>query len=460
MSDAPQFSQWLDDVLAAYYRWHPVNATFIGVHEHDDRLPDLSERGLADIATQARSLIRRMETLPHEALNDTETIDRRLALGMLEIEEWEQSGDHMWRGNPSLAVGEAVFGVISLFLRDFAPLEQRVESAIARLDAMPRMLDQARSTIRSAPLAWSQRATNECDGGLALLNVGIDQLMEEKGIDDPRLRGSADRAAAALADFRAYLRDEVRARPSEMLACGEEALDLLIRRGHQLDRTAEQIEEQAWEMLRETESRLTRMAEEHGDGDWRTSLGRLAHEHPTADNYEQRYSEVWQAARQAALDADLLTWPDYPIRYVPRPIWTRQAAPHLYFLFYRAPSAFDSVPVVDYLIAPLDRDASPEEQERFLRANNESVIKQNHVVHHGGIGHQVQNWHAYRARIAHRAHRGGRQRLAHRHALRRHHGRGLGLLRQRAHGRNGSLLTAGTPVAGAHATAHGCARHR
>jgi uncharacterized protein (DUF885 family) len=28
---------------------------------------------------------------------------------------------------------------------------------------------------------------------------------------------------------------------------------------------------------------------------------------------------------------------------------------------------------------------------------NDSVIKLNHVVHHGGIGHHVQNWHAFRA---------------------------------------------------------------
>ena len=39
----------------------------------------------------------------------------------------------------------------------------------------------------------------------------------------------------------------------------------------------------------------------------------------------------------------------------------------------------------------------PEEQERRLRATNDSVIKLNHVVHHGGIGHHVQNWYAFQA---------------------------------------------------------------
>ncbi len=394
---APAFTSWLDDVLAAYYRNHPVNATFIGMHEHDHLLPDLSQQGIADVAAQSRSFLQQLNALPDEPLTAAQDIDRRLAAGMLAIEEWEHRDDHMWRGNPSLAVGEAVFGVMSLFLRDFAPLVERVEAAIARLEALPALLTQAGDTIRSAPLAWTQRAERECDGMLALVNNGIDLLMAEKGIHDRRLRDAANDAAASVVAYRAYLRDDLPTRPSNTASCGEAALDLLIRQGHQLDLAADRIEAQAWETFRETELRLTRLAEEAGAADWREALGRLADDHPTARQYEQRYSLVWDEARQAAIRHDLLTWPNYPIRYIPRPGWTRQAAPHLYFLFYRAPSAFDAAPIVDYLIAPLDTEASAEEQQRFLRANNESVIKLNHVVHHGGIGHHVQNWHAYRA---------------------------------------------------------------
>jgi uncharacterized protein (DUF885 family) len=36
-------------------------------------------------------------------------------------------------------------------------------------------------------------------------------------------------------------------------------------------------------------------------------------------------------------------------------------------------------------------------QQDLLRSNNDSVIKLNHVVHHGGIGHHIQNWHAFRS---------------------------------------------------------------
>ncbi len=397
MTQAPVFTRWLDDALASYYRWHPVNATFIGVHRHDHALPDLSEQGLATVASEARSLLRRLETLPQEPLSPAEQMDRRLAAGMLSIEEWEQTGEQMWRGNPSLAIGEAVFGVMSLFLREYAPLADRVEAAVERLNAMPTMLEQARATIQTAPSAWTERAIRECDGTLAFLGEGIDLLVAECGIDNPALRAAAGRAIDSVTRFWAFLNDDLQARPRKPVGCGGEALELLVRNGHQIDHDLTRIEAFAWGTLRETEERLTELASEIGVPSWREGLAGLADTHPSADSYEQRYTDIWETARRVAIEQDLLTWPEYPIRYVPRYPWTRSAAPYLYFLFYRAPAAFDRVPIVDYLIAPLDRAATPEEQKRFLRANNDSVIKQNHVVHHGGIGHHVQNWHAYRA---------------------------------------------------------------
>ncbi|MGH7460191.1 MAG: DUF885 family protein, partial [Longimicrobiales bacterium] len=50
--------------------------------------------------------------------------------------------------------------------------------------------------------------------------------------------------------------------------------------------------------------------------------------------------------------------------------------------------------VHDYLVTPVEPELGPEECQRRLHAWNHSVIKLNHVVHHGALGHHVQNWHA------------------------------------------------------------------
>jgi hypothetical protein len=122
---------------------------------------------------------------------------------------------------------------------------------------------------------------------------------------------------------------------------------------------------------------------------------RLATAHPATGDYLGAFQRKWDDCRARAVDADLVTWPEYPIRYVPIPIHTRDAAPFLYYLFYRSPAPFDRLPIHDYVVTPIEREMPADEQQRRLRAANTSVIKLNHVVHHGAIGHHVQNYYAY-----------------------------------------------------------------
>ncbi|HEX5505273.1 MAG TPA: DUF885 domain-containing protein [Thermomicrobiales bacterium] len=394
---APAFAAWLDDFFAAHYRRRPVDATFIGVHEYDDRLPDFSEAGAGDTLAELLDLERRLAALPPEPLAPAEALDRRLAAGCLAIGRWECDAPHGHRGNPCVYTGEAIFGVIALFLRPFAPLAERVEAAIARLGAIPALLAQGERTVRAAPPAWTARAVDECDGALAFLRGGVDILCRDEGLADPRLRAAADVAAAVFADFRHYLETDPRARPVANYACGADALDLLLRRGHFLDRDAATIAAYAREQFAAARADLAAHARDFGARTWPEALALLADHHPPAEGYEARFGELWDAARAAAEEHNLLTWPDAPLRYVPQPAWAREAAPHLYFLPYRSPAPFDRLPVTDYLVPPLEPDLPPAERERRLRAVNDSVIKLNHVVHHGGIGHHVQNWHARRA---------------------------------------------------------------
>ncbi|HET7038035.1 MAG TPA: DUF885 family protein [Thermomicrobiaceae bacterium] len=393
-TEAPALTAWLDDFFAAYYRQRPVNATFIGVHDHDQRLPDYSEHGLGDLRAATETLLARLEALPPEPLSETEALDRRLAEGFLRIQRWEVDSAHFRHGNPSLYVSEAVFGVLSLFLRPFAPLAQRVESAVARLAAIPALLAQGREQLRAAPAAWTERALDECVGALAFLRQGIDLLLAEEGIADARLRRAADEAAAAVEAFQHHLRTEPRLQQPDGFAAGAAALDLLLTQGHVLEHDATAIEAYAVEQLAKSEATLREGAAALGARDWHAALAQLEDSHPSAAEYLPRFAEIWQAARTHALRHELVSWPDYPLRYVPRPVWTRAAAPHLYFLFYRAPAPFDRIPLVDYLVAPLD-GLNPAQQEQLLRVTNDGVITLNHVIHHGGLGHHVQNWFAY-----------------------------------------------------------------
>jgi uncharacterized protein (DUF885 family) len=391
------FNAWLDDFFSAYYRRRPVNATFIGVHPYDHTLPDYSPTGVDETLAEMQGLLNRLHSLPDEPLSPAERIDRRLAEGFLQIQLWEFQSEHFQRANPSTYTGEAIFGLIALFLSDFAPLAERLEAAIERMQAIPAFLRQAQANLQAAPQAWSERAIRECRGALAFLDEGIERLAQAHAIQDPAFRRAAAQAAAAFGRFQAFLESGQQARPTQAYACGEQAFDLLLRQGHFVESSAQDIAAYAEEELRLAQAYLQSHAADFGAASPEEALGGLADLHPSLPEYPQRYGDLWQACRQTSQEQDLLTWPDFPIRYMPQPAWARKAAPFLYFLFYRAPAAFNRPAVHNYLYTPIEAGLPPSEQESLLRLNNDSVIKMNHVIHHGGIGHHVQNWHAYHA---------------------------------------------------------------
>lgn len=397
MTNAPAFQSWLDEFLAAYYRRFPVNATFLGIHSFDSRLPDYSVNGSGDALAEVNALLQRLRALPDEPLDEAEVLDRRLSQGFLEIRRWELQSGHFQSGNPCVYTGEAAFGIISLLRRPFAPAGQRLESASQRMEAVPGLLAQGQANVRSSPLWWTERAIEECTGALALFRTGIHEFAREHGIAEARVHQAALNAAAAVAEFRQFLETDLRGDSTDAYACGGEAFELLMRCGHFLNIGAADIEAYAAEQFAECEAFLESHAKDFGARTRQEALAQLTLLHPSVEGYYARYAELWNACRSAVAQHRLLSWPEYPIRYVPRPAWAREAAPHLYFLFYHSPAPFDRLPEHEYLVTPIDSTMPPETQEQLLRATNDSVIKLNHVVHHGAIGHHIQNWHAFRA---------------------------------------------------------------
>ncbi|GMV09176.1 MAG: hypothetical protein AMXMBFR55_09100 [Gemmatimonadota bacterium] len=399
-----------DAALAAfldhYYAARPVNATFTGMHAHDHRLPDWSAAGVERLASDMRALrgtIARVATRPLDdciASRDWQGIDLALADSFLHVQLAELEGRHFQRGNPSLVIGEAVFSIVSLMIRAFAPPDQRARMVRERLSRMPRFLASALAVVAESavPGAWVEKALRECDGARALLGAGLDRWRGTSGIaDDLRaaLRREGDAALGAVEAFAA----ELAALPREAAPappCGGELLALLVARGHWCDRSLDDLRREARESFEAERARLDAMAHAVDPEGLAGVLERLAGAHPAPNAYLRAFQESWEACRALSNARALVTWPDAPIRYVPIPEATREAAPSLYYLYYRSPAPLEWPAVHDYVVPPID-SLEGDALERHLRAWNDSVIKLNHVVHHGALGHHVQNWYAARA---------------------------------------------------------------
>jgi Bacterial protein of unknown function (DUF885) len=360
------FADWLERFLVAYYRHRPVNATFIGVHDYDDVLPDFSPRSLAEARAETDLLL---HSLPDERPGPIEALDAQLARGFLRIEQWESTSNHFLNGNPTLFTGEAVFGVLGVLL-GHGPLDERLNNATARLAAVPRLLEQGQALVWRAPPAWIDRARRECSGARALLDRGMAGFLADNGTARARLLEAAEAASQAFARFDAFLVSLPR---MEEYAAGAEVLDLLLDAGHALDMSADALERLGLERMAEAEQTLAGLPADE------------AHDGPSREQYLARFGVLWTEAGTVARAHDLLTVPDWPVHYVEQPGWVRESAPSFYFLPYRSPAPLDPPSDVEYFVPPYAPDVS------------DSVIKLNHVLHHGSWGHHAQNWHALQA---------------------------------------------------------------
>jgi uncharacterized protein (DUF885 family) len=384
----------IDAAHALRYRLEPVTATFTGIHTCDGALPDWSPAGLAASAAAWRAAD---AALASAAPTDAwEAMDVELLRGHAAIRLAEEAGTHGVRANPSLWVGEAVFGLVSLMLRRYAQAAARAQSLRDRLTAIPAFMAAAESTMAGPlPAAWVAKARRECDGARRLLVDGVTLWVAESGITASladAIRTDAVAARAAVDRFDAWIAS--RASESAPVSCGAAHFDLLLARGHQCRRTRDDLLADAKARFAEAKVALDTAAKADF-GSWAVVEERLAAAHPQADGFLAVFEQTWSQCYRKAELSDVVTWPgtsEWPLRYTFQPAWAQGAAPFLYFLHYRSPAAFDTVAAHEYLVPPID----PAAPDGHLRVWNHATIKLNHVVHHGAIGHHVQNWHAYR----------------------------------------------------------------
>lgn len=401
MSAAVEPMTVLDAFFESFYRQGPVTATFTGIHDVDHALPDFSPEALKSARDEMSAMRRKLADGGYGVLHSDElrrrdwaAIDGALADSVLEVRLAEDESLHSVRGNPSLAIGEALFSVASLAgSNNDSPVTARVEASVSRLRAFPDFLHGARRTLgdRAMPAAWRDRAIRECDGGVLLL---ADLAGWPVAAGAPvslcrELQDAAIHATAAVEWFRAYLR----ARPAAPLAryaAGHGLLAKLIRRGHWCDVSIDRLLHEARAAL---EREISHLHDALQGATWPDVAARLVATQPDSGDILNVARQTWKACQE--LSSGEVTWPDQALPYVPAPEWARRAAPFLYYLPYRSPAPYDgSIGRYDVLL-PESGDAAA--SEALARTWNLAAIKLNHVAHHGGLGHHVQNWHAARS---------------------------------------------------------------
>jgi len=391
----------LDRFLAQYFERHPVNATFTGLHTHDHRLPDWSrvarDTEVAELAELHDALF---STFPPKSDADlagsVDAVDAELARANIDVRILETQSRFFHDRNPALWTGEAIFSVVSLLLRPTQPIEACTTAITARLRAIPAFLGAMPSAFTEpVPAIWIDRATREARVFAAFLRGQLRLWCSEHHVasaDQQSLNEAAADAAQAfdvVANWLYLLPRDV----DTGYAIGVENYNILLQRGHFCAHSSSALLQRVLDDMPAAKARFHALATDVAGSPEALGVS-LANDRPTEAGYLAAFTSQFEACRALALAHDQVAWPDWPLRYVPIPEWARDIAPQLYFLFYRSPAPYEPRPEHSYLVTPVDDSIAPDERERRLKAWNHSTITLNHVVHHGALGHHVQNGHA------------------------------------------------------------------
>ncbi|MBC8088328.1 MAG: DUF885 family protein, partial [Phycisphaerae bacterium] len=373
------------------------------MHTYDTQLPHWSAKQITHDKIELEGLRARLEDGLSVASDDyhalatnAEALDTVLAVANIRMRLLELSSTHLHSRNPALWTGEAIFGIVSLMIRDFAPPSVRLAAIMARLAEVPQFLQNMRErVVQPVPERWRDRAVRECRAAVELFGNGLTGWIAEHIPAAPAEYEAnnatvAEHACAAFGEAELWL-GTVAVADERSYAIGEESFREIIQCGHFCDVAPGTLLERAETELERERERLTQLL----DGrDWPTAQAEIAADRPTVGDYYQSFERRWREIHDAVVAHDAVTWPAWPIRYVPIPGWARASAPHLYWLFYRSPAPFDEYHTYDYVVTPVDDTLPVDEQQKRLSSWNHSTITLNHVVHHGGVGHHVQNWNA------------------------------------------------------------------
>ena len=130
---------------------------------------------------------------------------------------------------------------------------------------MPRLLDQAKENVDAAPRAWTERAIRECEGALTLLDEGCRSSRTGRPVQSTAFALVSCRGPGGLRGVPGLTsKTDLLDRERDEVAVGEEALALHLNEGHFLEEDAAEIERYARAELAEATAGLAERATEFG----------------------------------------------------------------------------------------------------------------------------------------------------------------------------------------------------
>jgi uncharacterized protein (DUF885 family) len=317
----------------------------------------------------------RRERLTPEDKADHDLIQNQISLNLHEL-----SAIQSYRHNPTIYVELIGHGLFSLYSLEFdKDLKHRYFYLIRRMENVPRLLDEAKAQLVSAPGIWIQVAIAENEGNIALIDDTLRKACPEG------IRSAYDKAAAAalpaLRSFNQWMTTDLAARPYDWrLPKDQYDRKFELTLGQKPDEVLAQAEVS----LKTVQAEMKALAGKEG---LRVALDRIARQHTTRQDYFAAAERSLKQAREFVVAQGIVTLtPNENLKVIETPVFMRG----IYGVggFNPAPALAPELGAY-YWLTPIPPDWPQERVESKLREYNRYGM-QLLTIHEAMPGHYVQ----------------------------------------------------------------------
>ncbi len=389
-----------------FSEFSPVSATSLGDHRYDDQLDQASAESRRKELAFCERLQAEARQLDRSKLSRQNQVDFQLLSRYLAKKKWRLTRLEEWAWNPVMYTqlcGGSVYGLMS---REFAPLPKRLNHVAVRLEQLPRLLKQVRSTLQPSrvPTVHAETALKQNRGVLSMLDNMVKPHLDKLNAKDrSRLEKAISVATTAVIKHESWLQEELVPNANGDFRIGLKRYEEKLAYSLETKLTRQQIRDMARSELKRVRAEMYDISrgvlkKEQPDSKWpkrptakqqqdaiKAALELAYADAPERDQVLASARKSMKVAEDFIRDRDLISIPNDPLEIIVMPEFQRGVS----VAYCDSPGPLEVGQKTFYAVAPLPEKWTDEQCESFLREYNIRSIH-NLTVHEAMPGHFLQ----------------------------------------------------------------------
>ncbi len=379
----------VEEFMQSSLDFNPMVAVYLGLHQYDGRLPDLSMQAFESRIVELKDLLKRVNSLEIQPADKEAVFDHRLLARSIKHDLFSLEDIRPHATNP-MFYGD-VIEVSAYIKRDYAPRQQRLASLVQHLAAVPDALRQGRSNLEHALAKPALETSLGIYEGMITYYEGEVTAEFEEAEANLKERFLAARAAAvaALREWVAFLKERLPAAHMSF-AIGAEKYRRMLATGEMVDLPVEKVLEVGRQDLEKNRREMAEVCARFRPGlSVQEAVREMAKDHPTPETLVSDTVAKLEEVRQFLIDHDIVTVPSEVRCQV------RETPPFLRwaFAFMDSPGPFETnADEAYYYLTPVEENWTAQQKEEWLTKFDYYTL-QDVSIHEAYPGHYLHFLH-------------------------------------------------------------------